>query len=47
MPPAQAQGNDAGKILKTMTDNMASQKTFGLPYDPDTEALTPQLQKTS
>ena len=45
MTDAKAQGGDAGKILKAMTDYVASQKTLALKYDSDIEVLTPELQK--
>src|SRR4249919_3104557 len=45
MQPAKAQGDDANKILKAMTDYVASQKTLSLKYDSDVEVVTPDLQK--
>src|SRR4051812_40787218 len=45
MPRAEAQADDAGKILKRMSDYMASQKTLSLTYDTDIEVITPELQK--
>jgi len=45
MTDAKAQGDDANKILKAMTDYVASQKTLSLKYDSDVEVVTPDLQK--
>jgi hypothetical protein len=44
-PHAMAQGDDAGKILKAMSDFMTSQKAFSLTYDSDIEVITTDLQK--
>lgn len=44
-PAAQAQENAARKILKTMSDYVASQKVISLTYDADIEVLTVELQK--
>jgi hypothetical protein len=44
-PSAQAQDQDAAKILKTMTDYVASQKVISATYDTDIEVLTNDLQK--
>ena len=44
-PAAQAQENAARKILKTMSDYVASQKVISLTYDADIEVLTFELQK--
>jgi len=44
-PAARAQGTDAGKILKAMSDYVSSQKTISLSYDASIEVITPQLQK--
>jgi hypothetical protein len=41
--PAQAQ--DATKVLKAMTDYVASQKTISATYDTDIEVITNDLQK--
>jgi hypothetical protein len=41
--PAQAQ--DAAKILKAMTDYVASQKVISATYDSDIEVITNNLQK--
>jgi len=38
-------GNDAGKILKAMSDYVTSQKTLSLKFDASIEVITPQLQK--
>ena len=45
MPRAQAQSDDAAKILKTMSDYIASQKTLSVTYDADIEVITSGLQK--
>jgi hypothetical protein len=45
MPHAKAQSNDADKILKAMSDYVASQKTLSVTFDSDIEVLTPSLQK--
>ena len=42
---AHAQGNDAGKILKAMSDYVTSQKAISLSYDASIEVITPHLQK--
>jgi hypothetical protein len=44
MPLARAQ-NDAGKILKAMSDYVANQKVISATYDSDIEVITPDLQK--
>jgi hypothetical protein len=44
MPTARAQ-DDAGKILKTMSDYVASQKVISATFDSDIEVITPELQK--
>jgi hypothetical protein len=41
--PAKAESPD--KILKAMTDYVASQKTFSATFDSDIEVITPSLQK--
>ena len=41
--PAQAQ--DAAKVLKAMTDYVASQKVISATYDTDIEVITNDLQK--
>src|SRR5450759_1093456 len=43
MPSAQAQ--DAAKVLKAMTDYVASQKVISATYDADIEVITNDLQK--
>src|SRR5271154_2428559 len=43
-PSAQAQ-DDAGKILKAMTDYVSSQKIISATYDTDIEVITNDLQK--
>jgi hypothetical protein len=45
MPQAKAQSNDADKILKAMSDYVASQKTLSVTFDSDIEVITPNLQK--
>jgi hypothetical protein len=45
IPSANAQNGDAEKLLKTMTDYVASQKTIAITYDSDIEAITSHLQK--
>jgi hypothetical protein len=42
---AQAQDDGAGRILKAMSDYVASQKTLSLTYDSDIEVITSSLQK--
>lgn len=42
--PARAQ-DDAGKILKSMSDYVASQKVISATFDSDIEVITPDLQK--
>ena len=42
---AQAAEDDALKILKAMSDYMASQKIIELSYDADIEVITPEIQK--
>jgi hypothetical protein len=44
-PRAQAQADDANKILKAMSDFTSSQKAFSVTYDSDIEVLTTDLQK--
>jgi hypothetical protein len=44
-PGAQAAEDDALKILKGMSDYLASQKTISLSYDSDIEVITPEIQK--
>jgi hypothetical protein len=45
MPQAKAQSNDADKILKAMSDYVASQKTLSVTFDSDIEVITPNLRK--
>ena len=40
-----AEGDDATKILKTMSDYMATQKSINVNYDTDIEVITADLQK--
>jgi hypothetical protein len=42
-PRAQAQ--DAGKVLKAMSDYVTSQQTIAMTFDSDIEVITPELQK--
>jgi hypothetical protein len=42
---ARAEGDDATKILKTMSDYMAKQKSINVNYDTDVEVITSELQK--
>ena len=41
---AQAE-DDAGKILKAMSDYVASQKSISMAFDADIEVITPEIQK--
>jgi hypothetical protein len=45
MHHAHAQGDGAGKILKAMSDYVASQKSISVAYDSDIEVITSTLQK--
>lgn len=45
VPQAQAQTGEAGRILKAMSDFIASQKTIAMTFDADIEVITPDLQK--
>jgi hypothetical protein len=45
VPIARAQEDDALKILKGMSDYLASQKTISMSYDSDVEVITSDLQK--
>jgi hypothetical protein len=45
IPSANAQSGDAEKILKSMSDYVASQKTISVTYDSDIEVVTSNLQK--
>ena len=44
IPPARAQ-DDAGKILKAMTDYVSSQKAISATFDSNIEVITSDLQK--
>jgi hypothetical protein len=44
IPQAQAAGDDAGQILKAMSDYLAAQKTISLTFDSDM-VITPDLEK--
>jgi hypothetical protein len=45
VPLAHAQGADAEKLLKAMSDYVASQKNLSITYDSDIEVITSHLQK--
>ena len=45
MPQALAAGDDAGKILKAMSDYLGSQKVISATFNSDIEVITPDLQK--
>ena len=42
---AEATGDDAGQILKSMSDYLAAQKTISATFDSDIEVITPEVQK--
>jgi len=44
-PGAQAQSDDANKILKAMSDYLAGQKNISLSFDSSIEVITPDVQK--
>jgi hypothetical protein len=44
-PHAQAQENDALRILKSMSDYLGSQSGFSAEFDVDLEVITPDIQK--
>jgi hypothetical protein len=44
-PPASAAEDDAGQILKAMSDYLAAQQTISASYDSDVEVITPDLEK--
>ena len=44
-PGARAQSDDADKILKAMSEYLASQKNISLSFDSDVEVITPDVQK--
>ena len=43
--PSRAQDNAATRILKTMGEFIAKQKTISITFDADIEVITPELQK--
>ena len=45
LPAANAQADDAGQILKAMSDYVAGQKTISATFNSDIEVLTSDLQK--
>jgi hypothetical protein len=45
VPRAQAQGDEARKILKSMSDYVTTQQTVSLTFDADIEVITSELQK--
>ena len=45
MSQASAESGDAEKLLKAMSDYVASQNTISVAYDSDIEVITPHLQK--
>jgi hypothetical protein len=45
MPEARAQGGDAEKLLKAMSDHIAGQKAVSVTFDSDIEVVTPSLEK--
>jgi len=45
VPHAQAQDDDARKLLKTLSDYVGSQKNISITYDSDIEVITADLQK--
>jgi hypothetical protein len=45
VPLASAQGGDADRLLKAMSDYVASQKSMSVTYDSDIEVITSNLQK--
>jgi hypothetical protein len=45
VPRAQAQADDASRILKAMSDFVASQRTISITFDADIEVITPAIQK--
>jgi hypothetical protein len=44
-PRARAADDDAGQIVKAMSDYLASQTTISAVFDTDIEVITPELQK--
>lgn len=45
MPEARAQGGEAEKLLKAMSDYVASQKAISVTFDSDIEVVTSRLEK--
>lgn len=45
MPEARAQGGDAEKLLKAMSEHIASQKAVSVTFDSDIEVVTSSLEK--
>jgi len=45
IPQASAAGDDAGQILKAMSDYLAAQKTIAATVDTSIEVITPDLEK--
>lgn len=45
IPATQSRAQDAEKIVRTMSDYLASTKTMSLTYDTDIEVITPDVQK--
>src|SRR5438552_1482179 len=43
--PSWGQGNDATRILKTMSDFVAMQQNVSITFDADIEVITPDVQK--
>ncbi|MBX4936049.1 DUF2092 domain-containing protein [Rhizobium binae] len=43
--PARAEGDDAEKILKAMSDYLAAQKNLSVAFDSSIEVVTPQMEK--
>src|SRR5262245_46168083 len=44
-PFGQARGDDAEKILRALSDHLASQRNISLTFDADIEVITPDVQK--
>ncbi|WLB91115.1 DUF2092 domain-containing protein [Bradyrhizobium japonicum] len=44
-PCVQAHADDPARILKSMSDHLAGQKTLSASFDSDIEIITPELQK--
>jgi hypothetical protein len=45
VPGVRAQSDDADKIVKALSEYLASQKNISLSFDSDTEVITPDVQK--